>query len=80
MADQTLSERLGQLIRERRELEDLSQSKLAGLLGVSQPTVSGWERGDCIPTLRAVLGLARVLGIRMHDLAALLDEPNGEAA
>lgn len=80
MADQTLSERLGVLIRERREIERLSQAKLADLLGVSQPTVSAWERGECIPTLRAILGLASVLGIRMHELAALLHDPNGEAA
>lgn len=81
MAQETPSVRLGELIRARRLEEGYSQEQLAALLGGTQPSVSAWERGDAIPSLKAMVGLARVLGIRMHEIAKLLDGNNdGEAA
>jgi transcriptional regulator with XRE-family HTH domain len=78
---QNLSTRLGELIKARRVEEGFSQGQLADLLGATQPSVSAWERGDAIPTLKAIVGLSRVLGIRMHELASLCDgDPDGEAA
>jgi transcriptional regulator with XRE-family HTH domain len=78
---QNLSTRLGELIKARRLEEAYSQERLAELLGCTQPSVSAWERGEAIPTLKAIVGLARVLGIRMHELAALADgDPEGEVA
>ena len=78
---QNLSTRLGELIKARRLEEAYSQERLAELLGCTQPSVSAWERGDAIPTLKAIVGLSRVLGIRMHELATLADgDPEGEVA
>lgn len=77
---QNLSTRLGELIRTRRLDEGFSQEQLAGQLGVTQPSVSAWERGEAIPNLKAMVGLARVLGIRMSELAALVDGNHDEAA
>lgn len=78
-----LSTRLGELIKARRAEEGCSQEQLADLLGTTQPSVSAWERGEAIPTLKAIVGLSRVLGIRMHELASLVDEEpehNGDEA
>lgn len=78
---QNLSTRLGELIKARRLEEAYSQEQLAELLGCTQPSVSAWERGEAIPTLKAIVGLSRVLGIRMYELAALADgDPEGEVA
>jgi|GEM_PF-405489 len=50
------------LIRYRIE-HDLSQSQLAKLLGVKQPTVARWETGEYNPTWETLLLLAQKLGI-----------------
>jgi transcriptional regulator with XRE-family HTH domain len=50
------------LIRYRIE-HDLSQSQLAKLLGVKQPTVARWETGEHNPTWETLLLLAQKLSI-----------------
>src|SRR5581483_8057982 len=50
------------LVRYRIEY-DLSQSQLARLLGVKQPTVARWETGEHNPTWGTLLLLAQKLGI-----------------
>jgi len=50
------------LVRYRSE-HDLSQSQLAKLLGVKQPTVARWETGEHNPTWETLLLLAQKLGI-----------------
>jgi transcriptional regulator with XRE-family HTH domain len=45
-----------------------SQAELAKRLNVHVMTVSRWERGVEIPSLRTLDRLARVLGVRMEDL------------
>jgi DNA-binding XRE family transcriptional regulator len=50
---------LEQKIREYRRIHGLSQKKLAGLLGIDQTTLAGWERGKHQPlkkNLRKLLG------------------------
>jgi len=42
---------VGENIRSGREKKSISQKKLAETLGVSQPTVSDWERGRKVPGL-----------------------------
>lgn len=37
-------------LRNLRKCADMSQRKLAGLLGVDQRTVSAWENGICEPS------------------------------
>jgi transcriptional regulator with XRE-family HTH domain len=81
--ERLISTRLGELIRARRIEEGYSsQEMLAAELGVTQPTVSAWERGEAIPTLKALVALSRVLGIRMRELAELVDDgdDDGQAA
>lgn len=45
----TAAQELGSLFYELREDAYLTQQQLADMLGVSQPTVSHWELGKCLP-------------------------------
>lgn len=69
-------DRFGALIRTARQALEpagpgtsMTQEALAERLGVTQPTVSGWESGAAIPSLGALNGLAEVLEL---DAAVLL--------
>ena len=50
-------------IRKRREEKRLSQSDLALLLGVSQPTISQFEIGGVIPSGSQTKKITEILGI-----------------
>jgi len=58
-----MSETLGRLIRERREIFGLDQKGLAAQLSVGQQAVSGWERGRSRPMRAMLASLARVLAV-----------------
>ena len=50
-------------IRKRREKKRLSQSDLALLVGVSQPTISQFEIGGVIPSEAQIRKITEILGI-----------------
>jgi DNA-binding XRE family transcriptional regulator len=54
--------RVGQAIHDRRVALRITQSELAGLLGVSQPSVSAWEGGNALPPQRSCSRLLRSWG------------------
>src|SRR5262245_16319136 len=56
--------RLGEALR----ASDITQSKLAELVGTSQPAVSQWLRGLKSPTSENLKLLARVLSVRLEWL------------
>lgn len=58
------AERIGRKIRVRRVELGLSQNELADKLGISQSSLSAWERGIYEPSGANVLLLARVLKIK----------------
>lgn len=62
------------LIRLRKE-RGLSQAELAAKLGVSQPNVSGYERGESKPGFDVLYDLARVLGVSSDELLGLEHSP-----
>jgi transcriptional regulator with XRE-family HTH domain len=56
-------------LRVHRRRCGLSQSELAGLLGLSVPaSVSRYERGDREPDLRTALACQLILGCAVHEL------------
>jgi transcriptional regulator with XRE-family HTH domain len=63
----TEAERIGALLRSAREMAGLSQTALAGALGISHDKIQKWERGASIPAER-LRELARALGCRPGDL------------
>lgn len=49
--------------QQQREKLDISQRQCAILLGVSNTTLSIWEKGDAIPDLSRAKKLAEVFGV-----------------
>lgn len=63
--DQT---KIGNFIARKRKEKNLTQAQLAAALGVSDKTVSKWERGKCMPDYGLVKPLCRELGITVAEL------------
>lgn len=57
-----------ELIRRHRTRKGLTQADLAAAAGVSQPTVSDWERGASAPRATRVILVARALGLTELEL------------
>jgi transcriptional regulator with XRE-family HTH domain len=64
--------KLGDAIRQRRELLGLLQSQLAALSGISTRTIQLVEQGNGNPSLSTLLQLIDPLGLRLE---LLLKEP-----
>ena len=62
---------IGQRIKELRKKNDLTQEKLADLLGVTYQSVSKWECGTTMPDLTMIVPLARVLHISTDELLGM---------
>ena len=64
--------RLGERLRRRREIAQLTQSQLARKLPgqMDGGQISRWERGESFPTYANLLALARALGITEEELLA----------
>lgn len=70
---------LGETLKIRREELGLGQEQVAAELGVSQQTVSRWEKGLALPRPARVVDLARLLDVDarwLHRVAGYL--PQGE--
>lgn len=59
---------LAENIRKFRTDADLTQAKLADLVGVTRATVTQWETGWSQPRIGAVEKLSEVLGVSMSEL------------
>jgi transcriptional regulator with XRE-family HTH domain len=60
----------GQVLRAMREEAGLSRAALAAKAGVSDVTVSFWEKGAYVPGLASVRKLALALGVPLDAFAA----------
>jgi putative transcriptional regulator len=60
--------RLQNRLRVARAEHDLSQGELARSVGVSRQTISSIETGQYCPSTLLAFRLARVLGVRVHEL------------
>jgi len=70
----------GCFIREQRKKLNLSQSKLAEMLGVEPQTVSKWERGLGMPDYENVDRLKEIFGCTLSDiLEPSFESPEDEA-
>ena len=67
-------QRLGLRIRAARKRLGLTQPQLASLLGVSQVTVSQWERGESRPSLEKLEPLAEKIGRPLEFVLGLDSE------
>ena len=58
--------KLGDVIRQRRELLGLLQTQLAALSGISSRTIQLVEQGKGNPSLDTLIGLIDPLGLRLE--------------
>lgn len=73
---------LGETVRLRREELGFDQAELAGKLGVSQQTVSRWERGLALPRPVRLREVAQALDLdaaRLQRFAGYLPEKEPSA-
>ena len=59
---------IGRFIAASRKAQGLTQRQLADKLGISDKTVSKWERGKGLPEVGLMLPLCASLGITVNDL------------
>ena len=57
-----------------RVTRGLSQDALAKQVGVSRPTVAGWEDGSVVPKLNHINETARILEVKPEDLILVTRE------
>lgn len=69
---------VGDAVRLTRELQELSQSELAAITGISQPTLSGIERGRVSLGVERAKTLARAL--KVHPAVLLFPDWVAEPA
>lgn len=61
---------IGREIRKRRLIAELGQDQFAKKLGLSQASVTGYERGAVKPSFDALMTICAVLGCTPNDLCA----------
>lgn len=54
-----------------REKRNLSQNKLAEMIGVNQTTIARWEDENRTPNLDNAIDVSRILNIPLHDLIGI---------
>lgn len=55
-------------LREIRKRCGITQMQLAEIIGVDQSTISQWETGHALPSLKIAVKLANALGCKVDDL------------
>lgn len=60
--------KIGKFIAEERKAKKYTQRELAGKLGISDKTISKWERGNGFPEVSLLLPLCNELGITVNEL------------
>lgn len=63
---------LGKRIKELRKKKDLTQEKLADMLGITYKAVSKWECGMTSPDISMIVPLARILCVTTDELLGLV--------
>ena len=75
LAEETIGQRLARLRRER----GMTQVELAQRLGVAQPVVSDYERGELRLHGELIIKLSDVLGVSSEELLGLKKTPSNGA-
>ena len=60
--------KIGKFIAQMRKEQSYTQRQLADLLGISDKTVSKWERGNGLPEVSLMLPLCECLHINVNEL------------
>ena len=68
-------EKIGAYIAQKRKALGMTQAELADKLGMSNKSVSKWERGVCLPDVSLYAELCGILGISINEFIAGEDLP-----
>ena len=60
--------KIGKFIAEERKVKKYTQRELADRIGISDKTISKWERGNGFPEVSLLLPLCNELGISVNEL------------
>ena len=60
--------KIGKFIADERKRKKYTQRQLAGILGISDKTISKWERGNGFPEISLLLPLCEELEITVNEL------------
>jgi len=63
-----IDEAFGERLRRLRKAKGLTQSELGERVGVSLRALSGYERGECEPSVHLLAPLAQHLGVSLEEL------------
>lgn len=67
--------RFAQEFKRLRESKQLTQRAVAGLIGVSQPSVAQYESGRAEPTPASLFAISDALGVPVEHWREFLTEP-----
>lgn len=62
---------IGKIIREERINKSLTQVQLAEMIGVTQDSISLWEKGKRIPDTQYIIALCKVFAISADCLLGI---------
>lgn len=76
MSDQVISSAqfAGNIIRQQRQIKNISQQELANVLGVGRTAIANWENGTARPDFETILLLCKTLDISVGVLFGEVDE------
>ncbi len=60
-------------LKELREEKGLSQTQLAKLTKISQPTITRWENGERTPNIDSIITLCHFFNVSADYLIGLVD-------
>lgn len=70
--------KIGKLITKKRLEKKLTQSELGNLLGVTDKSVSKWERGINIPDIALMTPLSEILDLTINEILSGEENPKEE--
>lgn len=62
--------KIGKYIAQKRKNLGLTQRDIAEQLGMSDKSISKWERGVCLPDVSVYMELCRIIGISLNEFIA----------
>ena len=60
--------KIGKFIAKKRQEKDFTQESLAEELGISNRSISKWERGICLPDANNLAKLCKLFGVSYNEL------------
>lgn len=70
--------KIGDVIRENRKQQNLTQEKMANYLGVTAPAVNKWEKNHSLPDITLLAPIARLLNISLDTLLSFQETLSDE--